>query len=341
MSVINTLALYAIRLIDQLDASNLVTYQLIQNAKLTPRELSNKENLIPQSKYIDLVRQVVAAHDINCLGLRVGQHTGMLEHGIISYAMLSCENLRQSIERFEKYQNLTGPILSIKLSVDGDFAVLSAIPTPHIKWLPNAVIKYFIQEWIGCISQWGKFIDCPDHWFSHIKFSYAPDDDTTDYQEHLNCSYEFNNQITQVFFPRQYLDLPLNFADHETNEICVNQCEKLLKEQQITDELTTQIHRLLFNSPARAPRAEEIAAALFITSRTLHRRLKKENTTYQQIVIQFRLSLAKRYLIETILPISEISLLVGYADHSNFYRTFRRETGVTPQQYRQQTGAAA
>lgn len=340
MPAINTLALYAIRLIDELDTHNVPTYQLIQSAKLNPNELNNKENLIPQSKYIDLVKHVAANNDIGCLGFEVGRHTGILEHGIISYAMLSCKDLRSSIERFEKYQNLIGPILSIKLTVSGEDAILSAIPVPHVKWLPDRVIKYFIQEWIACFMQWEKFIDCQKGWFSHIKFGFSQDNDTANYQEHLNCSYEFNNQITQMFFPREYLDLPLNFADHETNELCVNQCDKLLKDQEITSELTAEIHRLLINSPSRAPGVEEIASALFITSRTLHRRLKKENTSYQQIVIQFRLSLAKRYLIETILPISEISMLVGYADHSNFYRIFHREIGMTPQQFRQQVGDA-
>ena len=121
----------------------------------------------------------------------------------------------------------------------------------------------------------------------------------------------------------------------------VHQCDKLLREQQHYAGLTTEIYRLLTNSPSNTPSIKEIAEFLHITPRTLHRRLHKEQTTYQQIVIQFRLSLAKRYLKETSLPISEVSMLVGYADHSNFYRTFKKETGITPQQFRQQIESLA
>jgi len=341
MSVINTLALYAKRLIDELSNQEIATYPLMQSAKLNYDDLNHKEHQIPQNKYINLVRQVIEKYNITTLGFQVGQHTGMLEHGIISYAILSCENLRESIRRFEKYQHLIGPVLTIKLTTIGDTAVLSAIPAPHVKWLPSSVIKYFTQEWIASFMQWEKFIHCPDGWFSHINFGFSETDEQSSYQSFINCSFEFDHSVTQVFFPKEYLELPLNFADHETNELCINQCEKLLKNIDVASEQTSDIQRLLASNPSRTPSIKEVSSILCITPRTLHRRLLKENTSYQQIVIQFRISLAKRYLKETNLPICEVAMLVGYADHSNFYRTFRKETGITPLQFRQEIESLA
>jgi len=341
MSDINTLALYAKRLIDELKNQHVATYPLMQSAKLNNEELSHKEHQIPQDKYINLVRQAIEKHNIPTLGFQVGQHTDMFEHGIISYAILSCKNLQESILRFEKYQHLIGPVLTIKLTTVGEQAVLSAIPAAHVKWLPSSVIRYFTQEWLASFMQWEKFIHCPNGWFSHVKFGFAEENDTSNYHDFINCSFEFNHSVTQVFFPKEYLKLPLNFADHETNELCINQCEKLLKDNKTTSGLTSEIQRLLANNPSRTPNIKEISCDLCITPRTLHRHLQRENTSYQEIVIQFRMSLAKRYLKETILPITEISMLVGYADHSNFYRTFKKETGITPQHFRKQIESLA
>ena len=36
----------------------------------------------------------------------------------------------------------------------------------------------------------------------------------------------------------------------------------------------------------------------------------------------------------TTLPANEVAMLVGYSDPANLYRTFHRETGQTPLQYR-------
>lgn len=334
MTTIKTPALYAIRLINELNNQNISAYSLLQNAKINIDELNNKEQQIPQSKYIELVSQVVKQHNVPVLGFQVGQHTGLLEHGIISYAILSCENLWESIRRFEKYQNLIGPILMIKLTIEGDNAILSAVPAPHLKWCNPAVLTYFTQEWIASFMQWQKYINCSESLFNHIKFGFPEPNNSADYESHLNCSFEFGHHLTQISFDKRHLELSLNFANHQTNDLCIHQCDKLLREQHHYADLTTEIIQLLANTPSRIPNIKEISSALFITSRTLHRRLLKESTSFQEIIIQFRMSLAKRYLIETNLPISEISMLVGYADHSNFYRTFRKESGHTPQQFR-------
>jgi len=172
MTTIKTPALYAIRLINELNHQNISAYSLLQNAKINIDELSNKEQQIPQSKYIELVSQVVKHYDVPALGFQVGQHTGLLEHGIISYAILSCENLGESIRRFEKYQNLIGPILMIKLTIEGDNAILSAVPAPHLKWCNPAVLTYFTQEWIASFMQWQKYINCSESLFNHIKFGF-------------------------------------------------------------------------------------------------------------------------------------------------------------------------
>ena len=39
-------------------------------------------------------------------------------------------------------------------------------------------------------------------------------------------------------------------------------------------------------------------------------------------------------LVSTQLPNSEIARLTGFPDYNYFYRVFRRQTGLTPRQYR-------
>lgn len=47
-----------------------------------------------------------------------------------------------------------------------------------------------------------------------------------------------------------------------------------------------------------------------------------------------RIESAKKLLLETNIPIKEISSLVGYQDYAYFTRVFKKETGVSPKQYR-------
>ena len=62
----------------------------------------------------------------------------------------------------------------------------------------------------------------------------------------------------------------------------------------------------------------------------LHRELGK---TYSQIVLENRMERAVTLLKNTDLPVEEISAMLGYSNHSNFYKAFREYFGVTPREY--------
>jgi AraC-like DNA-binding protein len=52
------------------------------------------------------------------------------------------------------------------------------------------------------------------------------------------------------------------------------------------------------------------------------------------VLAEFRLHRAAEWLENTDKPIGEIAFDLGYTDASNFTRAFRRQTGVSPQVFR-------
>ena len=63
---------------------------------------------------------------------------------------------------------------------------------------------------------------------------------------------------------------------------------------------------------------------------------KETGDTINNYLTEYRLVKAKQYLRETLLTASEISAKVGYRDSSYFGRLFRKRTGMTPNEYRNQ-----
>jgi len=62
---------------------------------------------------------------------------------------------------------------------------------------------------------------------------------------------------------------------------------------------------------------------------------KVVGVTPHQYLVRARLRHAARLLVETSLPVTDIALDVGFADLSNFVRTFHRAAGVAPRTFRQ------
>jgi AraC-like DNA-binding protein len=66
----------------------------------------------------------------------------------------------------------------------------------------------------------------------------------------------------------------------------------------------------------------------------LSRKLGEEGTSFAEILDQFRAALAKRYLGDESLPVSEIAWLLGYGEVSSLTHAFKRWTGMTPRRFR-------
>ena len=91
---------------------------------------------------------------------------------------------------------------------------------------------------------------------------------------------------------------------------------------------------LLESLPGGESSMEEIAGKLAISKRTLQRRLRDEETTFQAVLNTTREDLARYYLSKTKLSGSEISYLLGFEDPNSFFRAFHAWTGQTTEQVR-------
>ncbi len=86
---------------------------------------------------------------------------------------------------------------------------------------------------------------------------------------------------------------------------------------------------------------KHVAAAVHVSpSHLAHVLRTRVGTSYVKYLTLLRIEEAKRLLAETDLTIAAIAAQAGYDDPAYFHRVFRRETGMTPSQYRQRTGAS-
>lgn len=71
-----------------------------------------------------------------------------------------------------------------------------------------------------------------------------------------------------------------------------------------------------------------------MSSRTLHRLLKKEGTSFRDIANQVRISQAKKLLIESEYSISQGAHELGYTDAADFTRALKKLEDIRPSEYR-------
>ena len=84
-----------------------------------------------------------------------------------------------------------------------------------------------------------------------------------------------------------------------------------------------------------------VAAHLNVTPRYVHMLFETEGASFSTFVLQRRLALAQCLLADPRMAthtISAIAFQSGFGDLSHFNRTFRRQFGMTPSDFRHQKG---
>jgi AraC-like DNA-binding protein len=136
--------------------------------------------------------------------------------------------------------------------------------------------------------------------------------------------------------PGHVLDTPVKTANISDHVVFHQQCEEMLLGLASAQKTTAEVRRLLMQSAGDFVDIAQVADGLYVSERTLRRRLEAESTSFRVIFEEIRDLLAKEYLAKTGLTVAEIAHLLDYSETVNFRRAFVRWNNMTPSEYRQQ-----
>jgi AraC-like DNA-binding protein len=133
-------------------------------------------------------------------------------------------------------------------------------------------------------------------------------------------------------FSNETLVLPLVTEDRHLLETLRPICDEAAKERgtatgSLRAAVENEAQKLLSHGKAKRHR---VAKSLGHSDRTLTRKLMDEGTTYEQVLDQLRQSLARQYIKEQSVSLSQIAWLLGYERSTSFNHAFRRWTGRSP-----------
>ena len=134
--------------------------------------------------------------------------------------------------------------------------------------------------------------------------------------------------------PASLLNQPALATDAQAHRSALRECERQLDHPAVGGH-TQRVRADLLACDGPVPGLVAMAAAHHVSARTLIRHLRDEGTTYQKLLDETRVEQACWWLSQTDAPVQTIAERLGFADASNFSRTFRRWCGTTPSAYRQ------
>ena len=282
------------------------------------------------------IRVLVNARQISGvdhIGLRVGRQLQPSSHGPIGYLALASPDLRSALEALQEF-------LPIRIG----FAELELEETPQ--WLLcNLRLKLELQTserqlLVECFS---LLVQSLTESFlgrelkeARAEFDYPPPNHVSAYEEYVHGSCSFNEARNCFMIPAALAREPNASSDASSYAIARDLCQRLLETVPANaPSMTDRVRRYLLSQPPGSVSEEDMARAMYISKRTLARRLEKELSGFRQIRDSVLSEMAARHLQDTTLTVEAIAALLGYHDAANFRRAFRRWHGMPPNKFRQ------
>jgi AraC-like DNA-binding protein len=163
--------------------------------------------------------------------------------------------------------------------------------------------------------------------------------DVRPYREAFAAPLRFDAVQAGLLFPQACLAHPVVDADPFLHALLVDRASAALqvRDPLLCDDVRRTIRLQLMGGDCSR---EVVARRLGMHPRTLGRRLKESGTTFQSLLDETRLELARQLLHGTRSSVARIAASLGYQDPTVFTRAFRRWTGTTPRDYRSRAADA-
>jgi AraC-like DNA-binding protein len=140
--------------------------------------------------------------------------------------------------------------------------------------------------------------------------------------------------VSCIRFPPHFMDQPVVRKRSELRGYLQRLPDDWFIKQVFTQNLVDRIYQQLMEAGEQAfPDMRSLAAHWNTTTRTLHRHLLKENSSFRQIRDQVRRDKAIGWLLDDNCQVGEVARRLGMTEPA-FSRAFKSWTGLTPLVYR-------
>ena len=174
-----------------------------------------------------------------------------------------------------------------------------------------------------------------------IHFQHPAPASTSQHQAWFGCSVFWNAAFDAIDLPQETLDLVPRRADEGLSVLVLERLDHDLANQAAQrrgepESVQMRVTQTVLDAlPEGVPKMTQVARRLGMRPRTLHRRLEQSGASYKELVQTARRARAEDLLRTAGHPLGEVAFMTGFSEPSSFHRAFKRWTGRTPADFRQ------
>jgi len=308
---------------------------------LDPAILDAPEADVPINTFARLMEAAAEIAEKPCLGLEFAQSYPLGGTGLLGYAIMHSRTVRDALIHSARYANLVmlpiDPRVSFEQQGGRETGEYSWSWPP---WLDAGTSQY--RTFMAALLVRRMRSGTARPWSPLAVALEAREPRCRDLAHDIfGNGVTFNAPRNSIVVDGHDLDIAYTVADHRLLAIIKAQGDRLLADLPQRGDLVHEVRSAILDRLGKGEvTLEAIAARINVPPRTLQARLAQQSgMSYEAVLGEARQDLARHYLAETDLNLTEIALILGYSELSAFTRASQRWFGVPPSAMRQKLRA--
>jgi AraC-like DNA-binding protein len=297
--------------------------QVLRGTGLQGWEMPAADSTLTPAQHLQLLANVTRALDSPDTSFMLGQQILPGHDGALSHALLQAQHLRQALHILCAGSARLCPLLTPRLREEGGLAVLywtdsfgapSQLPalvemhmtavTAMCRWLSGERLP-----WRYCLNR-----SAPAHVEQH--------------QVHLGSDLRFNCHLDAMLIDPDWLDRPWPRGNAMAASVALN--SMAAGAEALAPSLLAALYDHLLENIRLGPTLELTASAFGISPATMKRHLARHGSHFQAELDQVRAHVAIHLFQTRGYDNEAVAHYLGFHDATNFRRSFKRWTGLTP-----------
>lgn len=312
------------------DAAGSPVDDLLAGVGVGRGDLVNPEVRLPLSEVLGLWDRIRDRVGNPTLQLEAPSHLPVGAYKVIEYLIDASPTVGEAIGRFARFFCLIADHVRIFVE-SGEGERRMGITMAHGEPAPPIFVDYTFAALTTRI----RVRTCPGLAVRCVEFRQAAPPDTSAYESLFRAPVSFGCDGDWLCFSDDEWVAPTERGDEALARL-MEEHAQILAERLPGPQMgiVSDVRQAILEALPRNPGADEVARTLHISTRTLQRRLAGAGASFSQVSDGVRSELAKEYLSDLDVRISEVAFLLGFSEQSSFHRAFRRWTGKAPRRWR-------
>jgi AraC-like DNA-binding protein len=288
--------------------------------------------MISSDAYYDLLERIAARMpDAHELPLRAGPLMRLDDYGALGLAWKSAPNVRQSLERVERYCRLWTDNMTYEVR-DGDNGIDFLL---HRFGDRRLGMRLSNEATIASATSLIRQTSSPRFRPRAVHLKHAAPPVTAVHERYFGCPVHFGSDKDAMSIPSEALSQPNPLADDGISRFLLTHLDAEIESIESDHAMEDLLQKVVSQSLSQGvPRMGDVARRLAMSERTLHRRLAEKGLSFKTEVEATRRHLAENLLRQSRYSLSDVAFLTGFSEQSAFQRAFKRWTGQTPTAFR-------